>query len=186
MADPTCRLPPSPPCGGRGRISGVAPEGPLASHRGERDQGEGGSRHVRRNRLLLSRARMLRVNQTEMERKLWGALRAKRLAGLKFARQRPVGPYIADFLCADARLIVELDGDQHGGDGVIRDARRTAVLETFGYRVIRFWNFEVQDNFDGVLEGILVAAKESDRRLPSILAYERREKSGAVRNGDAS
>ena len=76
-------------------------EGPLALYRGESDQGEAGRLRALRKRQTLARAWALRACQTDMERKLWGALRAKRLSGLKFARQRPVGPYVADFLGAD-------------------------------------------------------------------------------------
>jgi very-short-patch-repair endonuclease len=87
-----------------------------------------------------------------VEKRLWRHLRNRGLGRFKFRNQATVGPYAADFLCAEKRLIVELDGGQHGG---ARDVVRTARLEELGYGVIRFWNFEVNDNLDGVLQRIL-------------------------------
>lgn len=108
-------------------------------------------------------ARHLRRNLTEAERKLWIYLREKKADGFHFRRQCPIGPYIADFLCYAAKLIIEVDGGQHGmEDGFERDRRRTAWLETNGYRVIRFWNNDVLGNIEGVVEVIEMAlAKES-------------------------
>lgn len=97
---------------------------------------------------LKDRARNLRHNSTDAETKLWSRLRNRQLAGAKLRRQVPLGPYIADFLCADARLIVELDGGQHTTEV---DAVRTAWLEAQGFRVIRFWNNDVLSNVEGVL-----------------------------------
>src|SRR5262249_50609028 len=99
-------------------------------------------------------ARRLRRNQTDAERVLWFRLRDRRLAGLKFRRQVPVDRFIIDFLCADAKLIVEIDGGQHDQNQK-RDARRAEVLEAMGYLVLRFWNHDVLRNTDGVLEEIL-------------------------------
>jgi very-short-patch-repair endonuclease len=101
----------------------------------------------------LSRARNLRRRQTDAERKLWQTLRATRIAGAKFRRQEPIGAFIADFCCLDPKLIVELDGGQHGEQRVT-DARRTELLERCGYWVLRFWNNEVLANVDGVLQRI--------------------------------
>lgn len=95
----------------------------------------------------------LRENATEAERKLWHHLRRKQVAGLRFRRQYPLGPYIVDFICLPARLIIEVDGGQHG-DQAERDAMRTAWLERQGFRVIRFWNNEVLGNIEGVLHDI--------------------------------
>lgn len=89
---------------------------------------------------------------TDVERKLWYAVRDRRLIGYKFRRQATIGPYVVDFLCAEAHLIIELDGGQHAEDV---DAQRTAFLESQGYRVVRFWNIEVLESFDGVLAIIL-------------------------------
>ena len=96
-------------------------------------------------------ARKLRRNQTEAEKRLWWHLRARQLEGAKFVRQFPIGPHIADFACRDAHLAIELDGGQHSEEG---DAPRTAIIEAFGYRIIRFWNHDVLANTDGVLEAI--------------------------------
>jgi len=113
---------------------------------------------------LLARARtMRRENATEVEKRLWQRLRSRQL-GVKFRRQVPVGPYVADFMCFDARLIVELDGGQHGGEqGLVQDERRTRYLEEQGFRVLRFWNNDVTDNLQGVLE--VVAAAVADAHL---------------------
>jgi adenine-specific DNA-methyltransferase len=96
-----------------------------------------------------------------MERKLWHALRNRRFAGFKFRRQQPIGPYIADFVCLESKIVVELDGDQHGTpDIVTSDKRRTARFARDGFRVKRYWNYELSLNFDGVLDDILRALKE--------------------------
>jgi lysyl-tRNA synthetase class 2 len=99
-------------------------------------------------------AKRLRRDQTDAERVLWFRLRDRRLDGWKFRRQAPVDRYVVDFLCADARLIVELDGGQHATNAE-RDAGRTKVLEAFGYLVVRFWNSDVLGNTEGVLEEIM-------------------------------
>ena len=103
-------------------------------------------------------ARALRANQTEAETRLWQSLRDRQLAGAKFRRQTPVGPYIADFVCLAAKLIVELDGGQHA-ENAEADAVRTAWLEGRGFRVLRFWNNDVLVNTEGVLEEILAALR---------------------------
>lgn len=102
-------------------------------------------------------ARQLRRNQTDLERKLWQALRGRRFGGYKFRRQQPIGPYIADFVCFEERLIIELDGSQHGeAENITYDAARTEFLKNDGFRVRRFWNHELVENFDGVLDGICI------------------------------
>jgi len=87
-------------------------------------------------------ARALRRNPTEAERRLWSRLRHGQLDGFRFRRQVPLGPYIADFACLSARLIVEVDGGQHASRSE-QDGRRTTWLESSGFRVVRFWNHEV-------------------------------------------
>jgi len=87
--------------------------------------------------ITLNRARTLRANQTESEARLWGELRGRKLQGWKWRRQAPIGPFIADFFCPAARLVVEIDGGHHL-DQVEYDARRTRFLEQRGLRVIRF------------------------------------------------
>jgi very-short-patch-repair endonuclease len=96
-------------------------------------------------------ARKLRRASTEAENRLWHYPRGRRLEGAKFIRQFPVGPYIADFACRGAHLVIELDGGQHSPAA---DAERTANIEGFGYCVIRFWNNDVLENTEGVLEAI--------------------------------
>ena len=89
-------------------------------------------------------ARELRRNMTGAERRLWSAVRGKRLLGLKFRRQQPIGPFIVDFICVEARLIVELDGAQHHDEEPFwYDYRRTKFLEARGYHVMRFNNSDV-------------------------------------------
>lgn len=96
-------------------------------------------------------AKLLRKEQTEAEKKLWSKLRNRRLNGYKFKRQVPKGPYVVDFYCADARLIIELDGGQHADDAAVKhDAKRTRYLQESGFRVLRFWNNEIFENLDGV------------------------------------
>ena len=102
----------------------------------------------------LGRARKLRRDATEAEDRLWYRLRSRRLGNAKFRRQVWIGPFIADFLCMDAMLVVEVDGSQHIGD-VAYDDSRTAFLATKGYRVIRVWNNDVMQRMDGVLAAIL-------------------------------
>jgi very-short-patch-repair endonuclease len=97
--------------------------------------------------------RRLRRDRTEAEDRLWYHLRNRQLEGAKFRFQTQVGQYVADFLCVDAKLIVELDGGHHS-EQVEKDAARTAALEVAGYRVIRFWNNDVLSNTSGVLETI--------------------------------
>ena len=98
---------------------------------------------------LTRTARYLRRQSAEAERRLWFHLRARQLDGAKFVRQCLIGGHIADFACRSARLVLELDGGQHSPE---IDAPRTASIEGFGYRVIRFWNNEVLENTEGVLE----------------------------------
>jgi very-short-patch-repair endonuclease len=98
-------------------------------------------------------AQTLRNNATDCERLLWLDLRQRRFGGHKFSRQIPIGPYVCDFVCRRAKLVIELDGGQHSANADA-DARRTRFLEAAGYKVIRFWNHEVIENRDGVLQAI--------------------------------
>jgi very-short-patch-repair endonuclease len=102
---------------------------------------------VARHHFLTSRSRALRKNATDAERKLWSVLRGRQLNGLKFRKQVEIDGYVVDFLCAERRLIIEVDGGQHTPE---RDARRSAYLESQGFRLIRFWNDDVLQNIDGV------------------------------------
>jgi very-short-patch-repair endonuclease len=103
------------------------------------------------------RARALRQTMTDAERRLWSALRDRRLEGYKFRRQYPIGPFILDFVCIEHRLVVEADGSQHADSE--KDARRTAWLESRGWRVIRFWNNDILTNIEGVAEALLLVLK---------------------------
>ena len=118
--------------------------------------------------LIQQRARELRQRATEAERVLWERVRNRRLGGLKFRRQHPLGPYIVDFYCAEHRLVVEVDGPIHEGQKE-RDALRAEYLEMYGYRVLRFMNEDVLTDIEGVLERILAACKASS---PSLSARE--------------
>ena len=112
--------------------------------------------------LLYARARRLRKDMPRAEGILWRELRNRRFAGAKFRRQQPLDWYVADFFCAAARLVIELDGDSHMGQED-RDAHRQVYIESHGLRVIRFWNFEVYDELEWVLDSIGYAL---DQALP--------------------
>ena len=100
-----------------------------------------------------ARSRELRLNATDAERKLWGQLSARKVAGVRFNRQFPIGPFICDFASRSAKLVIEVDGGQHAVD-VEKDRARTAYLQARGYRVIRFWNNDVMERIDGVVSEI--------------------------------
>ncbi len=118
-----------------------------------------------KSRTELQRGRELRAQMTDAEVHLWMRLRRNQLGGHYFRRQVPVGPYIADFLCVKAHLIVEVDGSQHLTN-VMWDQDRTAWLKSRGYRLLRFWNNDVLQRTDGVLETIQAALIEAPT-LPS-------------------
>ncbi len=99
------------------------------------------------------RSRELRLNATDAERKLWAQLSARKIAGVRFNRQFPIGPFICDFVSRTAKLVIEVDGGQHAVD-VAKHKARTAYLEAQGYRVIRFWNNDVLERIDGVVSEI--------------------------------
>jgi very-short-patch-repair endonuclease len=110
----------------------------------------------RRNVAKTALARRLRKHSTVAEQKLWRYLRARSLAGLKFARQEPIGPYVVDFVCREKRLVIEVDGGQHADSS--NDSARDQWLADHRYRVVRFWNNEVLENIEGVWDAIFVAA----------------------------
>ena len=112
----------------------------------------------------LNAARALRRNETFAEKRLWEQLRNWTLEGVKFARQVPIGPFIADFVCRELKLIVEVDGATHSTDEEVeRDLRRTGYLTAHGYRVIRFQNDEILNGMDEVLTLMLEALHASPR-----------------------
>ena len=121
---------------------------------------------VRGSKILLSHARTLRRQSSEAEFALWRQLRGRRLNGYKFRRQVVIEPYIVDFVCLEAKLIIEADGGQHA-DQQAYDAQRTAKLEAMGYTVIRFWNHEILGELDSVLERIALVLNEIPSPQPS-------------------
>jgi very-short-patch-repair endonuclease len=115
---------------------------------------------------MKSLARKLRQQATDAERMLWKHIRAHRMAGYKFRRQVVIEPYIVDFVCLEARLIVEADGGQHL-EQVEGDLKRTVFLESLGYKVIRFWNHEILGDIHTVLERIHGSLIEAPSPQPS-------------------
>ncbi len=101
-------------------------------------------------------AKTMRHDPTEAEYALWQLLRARRLGGMKFKRREPLGSYICDFVCHERKLIVEADGSQHASSA--HDDERDRYFEMKGYRTLRFWNEDIQENIDGVAEQIIQAA----------------------------
>jgi very-short-patch-repair endonuclease len=113
-------------------------------------------------------ARKLRNNATDAERKLWQELRLLKTEGVRFRRQVPIGKHIADFACHRFKLVVELDGGQHGSEsGIAADALRTSDLAEYGFHVLRFWNSDVFEGLEGVVDRI-----RHEVHLPTINSYE--------------
>jgi very-short-patch-repair endonuclease len=106
-------------------------------------------------RELLARARWMRANPTEAEKRLWALLRDRRLAAFKFRRQQILMPFIVDFVCLERRLIIEADGSQHADDK--DDVRRDAFLRGQGFELLRFWNNQVLGETDAVADAIFAA-----------------------------
>jgi len=147
-------------CGGRGcvDVERCCGEGRLVVwETGGMTTSDRGHRHN------VPAARELRGRETEAEAVLWEALRGRRLAGLKFRRQHPIGSFVADFCCAERMLVVELDGGVHEGQRE-HDAEREALLVAPGYRVLRFPNEAVQGGLWGVLRAIREAGEEQAGR----------------------
>jgi very-short-patch-repair endonuclease len=104
---------------------------------------------------LLLASRKLRKEPTPWENKLWYYLRAKRFKSFKFRRQFVIAGYIVDFCCHEKKLIIELDGGQHNEKyNRLNDAERTKILNSLDFRVLRFWNNEIDENIEGVLDTI--------------------------------
>ena len=113
-------------------------------------------------------ARQLRRNPTEVERKLWRELKILKGAGRHFRRQVPIGRYVADFACHSCNLVIELDGGQHAEmSNLVADQLRTLEINRNGYRVLRFWNADVQENIEGTMDMIRNAAG-----LPTLHNFE--------------
>jgi very-short-patch-repair endonuclease len=107
-----------------------------------------------------ARARALRQHMTEAERRVWQILRTRQIEGHRFRRQVPIGRYIADFVCHQARLILEIDGGHHDRWS-LREAGRAEFLQNEGYRILRFWNNEILESLDGVAQTIAAALAAS-------------------------
>ncbi len=130
------------------------------------------------------RARKLREGQTDAEALLWSKLRSRQLLGLKFRRQRPVGIYFADFACLEIGLIIELDGGQHSeGRSIAYDGKRAADFVEMGFQTLRFWNNEVLNETDAVLEKIRQVA---GTLTPALSREREREETGAKRSLQAA
>ena len=131
--------------------------------------------------MIRDKVRDLRTNMTEVERRLWLQLRSRRFAGFKFRRQRPIGPYIVDFVCLERALIIELDGSQHVESE--HDEQRTQYLNEQGYSVLRFWNTDILRHPFGVAEQVLAALAShpspGDRFAAATLSPEGRGTKGA-------
>lgn len=162
---------------GRGGERAASPEyapAPTSPLRGEVDA-------QRRVRGSVAKARSLRSNSTEAERKLWRLLRGRQLDGHKFVRQLTIGRYVADFVCREAALVIEVDGGQHAQSQ--SDALRTACLNSEGYSVLRFWNNEVLGNIAGIHDAIMSVLALNPlpdlRYAPAIPFPQGRGKSGA-------
>ena len=118
-----------------------------------------------RNAKTQARATALRRAQTDAEQRMWHFLRRRHLRGYRFRRQVPVGPYILDFFCIEARLAIEIDGSQHASARTY-DERREKFLADCGIRVLRFWNNEVLQQTDAVLQVVLNALESSAAKMP--------------------
>ncbi len=114
---------------------------------------------------LQERAKGLRVQATEAEQRMWFQLRDRRFMALKFRRQVPFERYIADFVCKELKLIIELDGGQHVEHGSY-DQRRSRWLEGQGYTVLRFWNNQVLQEMEAVLEAVCMWVEAQKRPSP--------------------
>lgn len=115
---------------------------------------------------LKNRRRELRANQTEAEKKLWEFLRNRKLDGFKFNRQHSIGPYILDFYCPKARIGIELDGNPHAeNEKIIYDKDRERILSASNIKVIRFWNDEVKNDIEKVIDKILLEIKKCQNAI---------------------
>ena len=102
---------------------------------------------------LKQNARNLRNNMTEQERKLWNIIRNRNFYGYRFLRQYVIGQYIVDFICREKKVVIEIDGGQHNeSENIEYDKQRTKYLENKGYKVIKFWNNDIDSNIEGVYQ----------------------------------
>jgi very-short-patch-repair endonuclease len=127
---------------------------------------------------MRERAQHLRRNMTDAENRMWYYLRNRRLGGYKFVREHVIGNYIADFVCREKKLVIEIDGGQHM-DAVEYDSLRTKDLENLGFRVVRVWNHEVFKNICGVMDiilNLLESVPPESPSSPALLPQGRRER----------
>jgi very-short-patch-repair endonuclease len=117
-------------------------------------------------RQISPHAARLRRERTEAEDRFWQAVRNRQLDGFKFRFQHTVGGYVADFVCLEAMVIVEIDGSQHSETA---DAKRSAFLESRGFKILRFWNTDVLTNLEGVASVVHAALLERRRPSPNPL-----------------
>lgn len=113
--------------------------------------------------MSIARAKILRSRMTEAENFFWSHVRGRRLQGYKFRRQLPIGNYIADFVCLECKLTVEIDGGQHNENK--RDAERDAFIGKAGFDVVRYWNNDVLNNIEGVLSTLTLTLSQREREL---------------------
>ncbi len=132
-------------------------------------EGQGEGAQPQAPKMTSERVRDLRINATVAERTLWRHLRTKQVHGLRFRRQFPIGPFIVDFVCLKARLVIEVDGGQHAIDVAYDDAR-TRWLESQGFAVIRFWNNDALQSTEGVVDEVATHVKA--RVAPSPHAHD--------------
>jgi very-short-patch-repair endonuclease len=116
--------------------------------------------------MTVQRARALRQRLTDAEKLLWRHLRNRGLGGCKFRRQYPVGPFIVDFICPEKNIVIEVDGGQHAAIEAL-DLQRSAYLNKMGYRVLRFWNNQVLQETEAVLEAIFAVLVDTAQNSPS-------------------
>ncbi len=160
-----------PSVGALRRPAGSRPPSPA--------RGEGNEPAASKVSSSVKRARALRSNLTDAERKFWYALRDRRFVNFKFRRQVPVGPFFADFVCYDSRVVIEVDGGQHAESS--SDARRDRRFAANDFLVLRFWNNDVLSNLEGVLMVLLESLQE---RTPHPARAERGRPSPARGEGD--
>ncbi len=147
------------------------------SSRGEREDAQRQGKGMRRTKSDTKRARFLRRNMTNAEIKLWQKLKRSQL-GVRFRRQYSIPPYIVDFYCPAHKLIIEVDGGQHNDNQA--DQKRSEFLEARGNKILRFWNNEILDNIEGVLEKIMIELQKPLSLNPS----PRGERESALAQGE--
>jgi very-short-patch-repair endonuclease len=141
--------------------------------------------HAKVTEIHRSRAKKLRQAMTPAETLLWRYIKAHRIDGLGFRRQATIGPYIADFVCHGARLVIELDGESHDFSSQLRhDERRDAWFASQGYLVLRYRNGDVLSNLEGVIEAIRAAAAGRSNLPPSLTLPHKGGGNRGARPGD--